>query len=142
MLSESLKTTLADAFTFALKAQFYHWNIEGVDFVQYHDFTQELYTDVQTSVDTIAELIRSTDAYAPGTLTRFQSLTTIEETDIIPDAKTMLLNLKAENDKLLATLYRTYTDAEKETQLGVSNYIQDRIQAHEKHAWMLKAITK
>ena len=142
MLSESLKTTLADAFTFALKAQFYHWNIEGADFAQYHEFTQELYTDVQTSVDTIAELIRSTDAYAPGTLTRFQSLTTIEETDIIPDAKTMLLNLKAENDKLLATLYRTYTDAEKETQMGVSNYIQDRIQAHEKHAWMLKAITK
>lgn len=142
MLSESLKTTLADAFTFALKAQFYHWNIEGADFAQYHEFTQELYTDVQASVDAIAELIRTTDSYAPGTLTRLKSLTTIEETDVIPDARTMLVNLRTENDKFLATLYRTYNDAEKETQFGVSNYIQDRIQAHEKHAWMLKAITK
>jgi DNA-binding ferritin-like protein len=54
----------------------------------------------------------------------------------------MLQNIKNDNDKFLATLVVAYDEAEKASEFGVSNYIQDRIQAHEKHAWMLRAITK
>jgi len=142
MLADQLKITQADAFTFYLKAHFYHWNIEGSDFPQYHEFLADLYQDVFESVDTLAELIRTLDSYAPGTLTRFKALTTIEETDIIPDARTMFMNLAQENIKMRASLMRSYDMANKENEIGIANFLQDRIQAHEKHSWMLRSILK
>lgn len=142
MLKDTLKQTLADAFTFYLKAQFYHWNVEGPDFVQYHDFLGELYEDVQGSVDTIAELIRTLDEYAPGTLRRMQELTSITESDVIPNGLEMMRNLFTENLKLLATLMTAFKDATDAGEEGIANYLQDRIQAHEKHSWMLRSIIK
>lgn len=142
MLVDQLKITQADAFTFYLKAHFYHWNVEGPDFAQYHEFLAELYQDVWGSVDTIAELIRTLDVYAPGTLTRFKTLTTIEETDIVPDSRTMFMNLAQENIKMRASLMRSYDMANQENEIGIANFLQDRIQAHEKHSWMLRSILK
>ena len=142
MLADQLKITQADAFVLYLKAHFYHWNIEGPNFPQYHDFLQNLYQDVFASVDTIAELIRTLDVYAPGTLSRFQSLTTLEESDIIPDALTMIKNIVEQNTLMLETLKKAYSMAEEEKQIGIANFLQDRIQAHEKHGWMLRSITK
>lgn len=142
MLLDELKKVHADAFTFYLKAHFYHWNVEGPDFPQYHDFLQNLYQEVFASVDTLAELIRTLDSYAPGTLTRLKELTTIEETDDVPDAKTMMSRLLQENNILRASLLTAYTTADTTGEVGISNFLQDRIQAHEKHAWMLRSILK
>jgi len=142
MLVDQLKIVQADAFTFYLKAHFYHWNIEGPNFPQYHDFLNNLYNDVFLSVDTFAELIRSLNAYAPGTLTKFKSLTTIEESDVIPDAITMMKNLLEENNILRASLLKAYSMADKDDEVGVANFLQDRIQQHEKHSWMLRSIIK
>ena len=142
MLADQLKVTQADAFTLYLKAHYYHWNIEGPNFPQYHEFLQNFYEDVFGSVDTIAELIRTLNVYAPGTLSRLKSLTTIEESDTIPDAMTMMKNILAENTMMLETLKKTYKMANEEDQIGIANFLQDRIQAHEKHGWMLRSITK
>ena len=142
MLLDELKKVHADAFTFYLKAHFYHWNVEGLDFPQYHHFLQNLYQEVFASVDTLAELIRTLDSYAPGTLTRLKELTTIEETDDVPDAKTMMTRLLQENNILRASLLTAYTTADTTGEVGISNFLQDRIQAHEKHAWMLRSILK
>ena len=142
MLIDELKKVHADAFTFYLKAHFYHWNVEGPDFPQYHDFLQNLYQEVFASIDSLAELIRTLDSYAPGTLTRLKELTTIEETDDVPDAKTMMSRLLQENNILRASLLTAYRTAESTGEVGISNFLQDRIQAHEKHAWMLRSILK
>jgi starvation-inducible DNA-binding protein len=142
MLIDELKKVHADAFTFYLKAHFYHWNVEGPNFPQYHDFLQNLYQEVFASVDTLAELIRTLDSYAPGTLTRLKELTTIEETDDVPDAKTMMTRLLQENNILRASLLTAYTTADTTGEVGISNFLQDRIQAHEKHSWMLRSILK
>ena len=142
MLTDELKKVHADAFTFYLKAHFYHWNVEGPNFPQYHDFLQNLYQEVFASVDTFAELIRTLDSYAPGTLTRLKELTTVEETDDIPDALTMMSRLLMENNILRASLLTAYRTAESTGEVGISNFLQDRIQAHEKHAWMLRSILK
>ena len=142
MLIDELKKVNADAFTFYLKAHFYHWNVEGPDFPQYHDFLQNLYQEVFASVDTLAELIRTLDSYAPGTLTRLKELTTIEETDDVPDAKTMMTRLLQENNILRASLLTAYKTADTTGEVGISNFLQDRIQAHEKHSWMLRSILK
>ena len=142
MLIDELKKVHADAFTFYLKAHFYHWNVEGPNFPQYHDFLQNLYQEVFASVDTLAELIRTLDSYAPGTLTRLKELTTIEETDDVPDAKTMMTRLLQENNILRASLLTAYKTADTTGEVGISNFLQDRIQAHEKHSWMLRSILK
>ena len=142
MLVDQLKIVQADAFTFYLKAHFYHWNIEGPNFPQYHKFLNKLYNDVWESVDTFAELIRTLNVYAPGTLSRFKSLTTIEESDSIPDAMTMMKNLLEENNMLIASLLKAYSMADKDGEIGIANFLQDRIQQHEKHGWMLQSITK
>ena len=142
MLIDELKKVHADAFTYYLKAHFYHWNVEGPNFPQYHDFLQNLYQEVFASVDTFAELIRTLDSYAPGTLTRLKELTTVEETDDIPDALTMMSRLLMENNILRASLLTAYRTAESTGEVGISNFLQDRIQAHEKHAWMLRSILK
>ena len=102
MLIDELKKVHADAFTYYLKAHFYHWNVEGPNFPQYHDFLQNLYQEVFASIDSLAELIRTLDSYAPGTLTRLKELTSIEETDDVPDAKTMMTRLLQENNILRA----------------------------------------
>jgi starvation-inducible DNA-binding protein len=142
MLVDTLKTTLADTFVLYFKAHSYHWNVEGSDFAQYHDFIGDFYTDVFGSVDSIAELIRTMDAYAPTSLARLQGMTQMDEEENIPSAKEMLVRLRQDNDKYLAQLVKTYNEAETASEFGVSNHIQDRIQAHEKHAWMLRSITK
>lgn len=142
MLLDELKKVHADTFTFYLKAHYYHWNVEGPDFPQYHDFLQNLYQEVFASVDTFAELIRTLDSYAPGTLTRLKELTSIEETDDVPDALAMMSRLLMENNILRASLLTAYTTADTTGEVGVANFLQDRIQAHEKHAWMLRSILK
>jgi len=142
MLLDELKKVHADAFTFYLKAHFYHWNVEGPDFPQYHDFLQNLYQEVFASIDSLAELIRTLDSYAPGTLTRLKELTSIEETDDVPDAKTMMTRLLQENNILRASLLTAYTTADTTGEVGIANFLQDRIQAHEKHSWMLRSILK
>lgn len=141
-LADQLKKTLAEVFAYYLKALNYHWNVEGPDFNEYHDFFGKIYEEVYGSVDAIAELIRTLDFYVPGTLARIKSLSSITEDDDVPSAIEMARRLFQENNKVLATLLATYKMAEDLSEFGISNYIQDRIQAHEKHAWMLRSTGK
>lgn len=142
MLLDSLKKTLADVFAFYLKTQYYHWNVEGPDFYQYHMLFNTIYDEVQGSVDTLAEQIRTLDEYAPGSLARFKDLSSIEEDTSIPSNVDMAKRLYAENLKVLQSLNNSYSLAEQENKLGISNFLQDRIQAHEKHSWFLRATIK
>lgn len=142
MLSDTLKSLLADIYIVYFKAHSFHWNVEGPDFAQYHDFLGNYYEDVYGSVDSIAELIRTLDVYAPVSFASLLSQSTIEESTSIPDSRSMLGQLRRDNDLLLAKLVKAYDEAEQASEFGISNYLQDRIQAHEKHAWMLRAITK
>jgi len=141
-LVESLKKAQATSFAFYLKAHNYHWNVEGPDFAQYHDFLGNLYAEVFGAVDTIAELIRTLDAYAPGSFSRFQELSSIEDELSVPKALIMIARLNGDNQRLLIVLNEAYRIAEAQSKFGISNAIQDRITAHEKHGWMLRSFTK
>tara|TARA_R110000868_G_scaffold352862_1_gene614106 strand:+ start:375 stop:818 length:444 start_codon:yes stop_codon:yes gene_type:complete len=138
-LVEKVKYALADTFTFALKAQSYHWNVIGSDFPQLHDFFGDLYAELQTGVDDLAEQIRQLDAFAPGSLTRMKELSSVQEDDLIPKAEKMVTNLITANETVLKCLTEAYEMAEEEKEFGLSNFLQDRITAHKKHHWMLKA---
>ena len=138
-LVEKVKKALADTFTFALKTQSYHWNVIGSDFPQLHDFFGNLYIELQTAVDDLAEQVRQLDAFAPGSLSRMKELSSLEEDDLIPKAEKMVTNLIIANDEVLKCLTEAYQMAEEQKKFGLSNFLQDRITAHEKHRWMLKA---
>ena len=141
-LNNALREALADTFVMYFKAHSFHWNVEGPDFQQYHSFLNDLYEELHDAVDTIAEHIRAIDYYAPTSLTTFLDNTKINEKAEIKSAVDMLKELSSDNNVVLASLYVAYQLAEDNTELGLANFIQDRIDIHQKHGWMLKAITK
>ena len=138
-LVAKMKVVLADSFTLYMKAHGYHWNVIGPDFPQLHDFLGDLYEEIHGSVDNIAEEIRQINSFAPGTLSRMVELATISEDDSIPAAAKMVTNLLEANENLLTTITEAYIMAEDNKEFGLSNFLQDRITAHKKHSWMLKA---
>lgn len=141
-LIQQMKVCLASTFAFYLKAHNFHWNVEGQNFPQYHELFASVYEDAFGAVDIIAEQIRTLDAYAPGSMSRFLSLSIVDEQLNIPEARKMVSELESDNKKLLALLAKTYAVAEKYNKLAISNFLQDRIQAHEKQGWMLRATGK
>lgn len=141
-LIEQMKVVLADTFALYLKAHNFHWNVEGDNFPQYHDFLGDLYGEVFGAVDSIAEQIRALDAYAPGSLSRFRELSTIEDNRSPPAAAAMFSELYGDNEIVMASLMRAYKLAEQANAIGLSNFLQDRYDTHKKHAWMLRSIIK
>jgi len=141
-LIEALKKVLADAFAFRIKAQYYHWNVEGPDFMQYHDLFSKLYTAVDANVDDIAEHIRAMGGYAPGSLARFSALTVIQDEDTIPAALEMINRIAQDNIKLHAGLMNAHRIADELGQRGVVNFLEGLIDANEKTQWMLNSIIK
>lgn len=141
-LIEQLKVLLASTFSYYLKAHNFHWNVEGANFPQYHSLFEKVYTDAFEAVDTIAEEIRALDSYAPGSFSRYSQLSIIDDQINIPNAKSMINELIANNTSLIRELVKAYKLAESQEKLGLSNFLQDRINIHEKFGWMLRATNK
>jgi len=141
-LIQQMKVVLASSFALYLKTHNFHWNIEGPNFPQYHDFLNNLYNEIWLAVDSIAEHIRTLDAYAPGSLGRYSQLSVVDDQLNIPSAKAMLAELESDNIKLISELNKALRLAETANKHGLANFIQDRIDIHEKHRWMLKATGK
>ena len=79
MLADTLKTLLATAYALSIKAQNFHWNVEGPDFPQYHEFFGNFYEEVYGAIDRTAELIRQLDSYTPGSILRYAELSQIQD---------------------------------------------------------------
>lgn len=141
-LKELMKKVLADTFAMYLKAHNYHWNVEGPNFVEYHQFFGGLYEELHDAVDPIAEEIRTLDVYAPGSFKRFSEISEIQDELNIPDAKTMVANLQKDNEIVLKTLNLAFKFATKEDVQGLADFLAGRIDVHNKHNWMLKSIGK
>ena len=141
-LTENMKVVLASVFSLYLKTHYFHWNVEGPNFPQYHSFLNDLYEEIYGSIDTIAEEIRTLGAYAPGSFVRYKDMTIIEDEVNIPQALGMITKLHEDNLKIIKLLKETQKMAEEENAVGLANFLQDRIDRHYKHDWMLRSITK
>lgn len=138
-LLEKLKVLLATNFSFYLKLHFFHWNVTGPNFPQYHEFFGDLYEEVFAANDDIAEHIRAVKGYAPGSLSRYLDLTLVkDQIDVVP-AEQMISIAIQDNDKVLDVLTQAYLAAEQNSEHGLANFLQDRIDIHKKHAWMLRS---
>ena len=142
MLTDDLKRVQADTFALYAKAHYYHWNVEGPDFVQYHDFLGKLYEELHDAVDVIAEEVRALDSYAPGAHRMLMDLTRIQDDNTIPAAVEMIRRLLADNETVMEGLVQAFMSAEAAGEIGVADFLTQRVDVHKKHAWMLRSITK
>jgi starvation-inducible DNA-binding protein len=141
-LQKAAKIAFASEFTFYLKAHFFHWNVEGINFRELHDLFGTIYEEVYGSIDDFAEKIRSLGAYAPGSNSRFNMLSAInDETSVVPP-ESMVAELLQDSDNMVKILKRVYDIAEVEGEHGFSNFLAERMDAHRKHSWQLRATAK
>jgi starvation-inducible DNA-binding protein len=140
MLAEKLKVLLASSYAFTIKAQNFHWNVEGPDFSEYHKFFGKLYEEVYDSLDYTAEYIRILESYTPGSLQRFKELSIIPDQLLIPRAELMFAELLEDNERMLGLLHECFEAASEHK--GIENFLAERIDAHGKHGWMLKSTLK
>ncbi len=141
-LQEIMKKVLADTFALYLKAHNYHWNIEGINFSEYHAFFGNLYEELHGAVDPIAEEIRALDTYAPGSFRRYMEITEIEDELNVPPGVEMVRRLMNDNMKVIATLNMAFKLANQLDKQGLADFLAGRIDIHNKHQWMLRSITK
>jgi len=140
MLVGALRSLLADAITFYLRAHGFHWNVIGSDFAEYHALFGTIYEDVFGSVDPIAENIRKMDALAPFRLPEIMALRSLVDVPVAtPMPAEMTADLLAGNEAMLIALNNTFAAADAANEQGVANFIAERIDAHQKIAWMLRS---
>lgn len=141
-LQKALKVAFASEFTYYLKAHNFHWNVEGMFFKQLHDLFGGIYEEVYGSIDDFAENIRKTGAYTPGSLERFSMLSRVDDENGVPDAKGMVSELLADSEKMIGIYKMTFKYAERLNEQGLCDFIANRMDAHQKHAWMLRSTLK
>ena len=142
-LIAATRVALANTFIMYFKTHAFHWNIEGIEFNQYHDFFGDIYEDVYGAVDPLAENIRKLDAYAPISLMQMYNYKTLEEesTQVILISD-MLTALQSANDKVIESLNKVFELATANKEQGLANFAADRIDSHKKHGWQIRASLK
>ena len=143
MLADALKTLLATEYAFVVKAQLFHWNVEGPDFAQLHEFFGDLYNEVyDNSIDKTAEYIRTLDDYTPGSFERFMELSEISGQTKIPRARLMIEELLANSGQMIQLLDQCFAEATQENKQDIANFIAERLSQTNKFAWQLRSSLK
>ena len=141
-LQQAARIAFASEFAFYLKAHEFHWNVEGVHFQQFHQLFGTIYEEVYGIIDDFAEKLRALGCYAPGSLSKLSVLTRIEDQETaIPDGAMVEL-LLADSEKLCILFKMVYDLAEQEGKHGFSNFLAERMDAHDKHSWQLRSVLK
>jgi len=142
MLADKLKTLLGSSYVLYTKTHGFHWNIEGPDFPQYHEFLNTMYGEVYETIDTIAEHIRALDTYAPGSVARMLELSIIEEQYKIPRAELMLAELLENSEQIIALIIEVFEIASAQNAQDIANYMAELQALYNKKAWMLRSTLK
>jgi starvation-inducible DNA-binding protein len=137
---EGLSRLLADTYTLYLKTHNFHWNVRGPMFSTLHQMFMLQYTELWTSVDLVAERIRSLGADAPGTYSAFARLTSIKETDGVPNANEMIRQLVQGHEAVIRTARSVFPVVERGNDEASADLLTQRLQVHEKTAWMLRSL--
>lgn len=142
MLHQSLKVLLASTQSFAIKSQNFHWNIEGSDFPQYHEFFNKLYQETNGTIDTIAEYIRILGHYTPGSLERYIELSVISDQTKIPRAELMFQETLQDLETLINLVVEIFDQATEERQQGIANFMAELQDLYGKQSWFVKSILR
>ena len=139
-ITTGLSHLLADTYTLYLKTHNYHWNVTGPQFNTLHTMFETQYTELALAVDEIAERIRALGAWAPGSYSEFARLSSIKEAEGIPSAEAMVADLAADQAAIVRTARSVFPTADDAGDEPTADLLTQRMQAHEKTAWMLRAM--
>lgn len=139
-IAGGLSKLLADTYTLYLKTHYFHWNVTGPMFNTLHLMFETQYTELALAVDMVAERIRALDEYAPGTYTQFAKLSSIPESKGVPSAKEMIKELVEGHEAVCRTARSVFPAANKADDEATADLLTQRLQLHEKTAWMLRSM--
>lgn len=139
-IAEGLSRVLADTYTLYLKTHNYHWNVTGPLFNTLHLMFETQYNEQWTAVDLIAERIRSLGEFSPGSYAQFGALTSIAEADGVPKAEQMIEDLVSGNETVARTIREIFPTVDDASDEPTADLLTQRLQAHEKTAWMLRSM--
>jgi len=139
-IAEGLSRLLADTYTLYLKTHNYHWNVTGPMFQTLHLMFEDQYNELAMAVDAIAERIRSLGAPAPGSYREFTALSSVPEDEDRPDAEEMIRRLVAGQEAVARTARSVFPVVEAAHDEATADLLTQRLQVHEKTAWMLRSL--
>lgn len=139
-ISAGLSRVLADTYTLYLKTHNFHWNVTGPMFQTLHVMFETQYNELALAVDLVAERIRALGHPAPGTYRQFVQLSTIKEEDGIPKAEDMIRRLVEGHETVARTARTVFKSAEDANDQPTCDLLTQRMQVHEKTAWMLRSL--
>jgi starvation-inducible DNA-binding protein len=131
---------LADTYTLYLKTHNYHWNVTGPMFNTLHLMFEAQYTELAQAVDLVAERIRALGYPAPGSYAQYAKLSVIKESEGAPAAEEMIADLVRGQEAVVRTARRVFPTVEKAADQATADLLTQRMQVHEKAAWMLRAM--
>lgn len=141
-IAGQLARLLADTYSLQLKSHAFHWNVTGPMFNALHQMFEEHYTELWTAADVIAERIRALDVYAPGSYAQLASLTSIKEETGVPEWKGMVEQLVDGHETVARTARETFRAADEANDEATADLATQRMQEHEKNAWMLRSLLR
>lgn len=139
-IAEGLSRLLADTYTLYLTVHGFHWNVTGPMFQTLHLLFEEEYTELWGAVDLLAERIRSLGAYAPASYAKLGKLASIETPEDVPNAQEMMRKALAGYEAVAKTARSVFPAAEKGNDQATLDLLTERLQVHEKTAWMLRSM--
>lgn len=139
-IADGLSRLLADTYTLYLQTHYFHWNVTGPMFQTLHLMFETQYNELALAVDLVAERIRALGVMAPGTYQAFARLSSIEETIEVPRAQEMILRLVQGQETVVRTARSLYPLVEQAHDEATADLLTQRIQLHEKTAWMLRSL--
>jgi starvation-inducible DNA-binding protein len=139
-IAEGLSRLLADSYTLYLKTHNYHWNVTGPQFTTLHELFEVHYLELAQAVDEIAERIRALGHRAPGSYREFSELSVIEEETEQPRAREMIVRLVEGQETVARTARQIFPLVEKAADEPTADLLTQRMQVHEKNAWMLRSL--
>ena len=140
IIAAGLSKLLADSYTLYLKTHNYHWNVTGPMFSSLHLMFEQQYTELATAVDEIAERIRALGVKAPGSYAAFAKLTSVEEETGEPTAEQMIERLVIAQETVVRTAREVFSIASDANDEPSADLLTQRMQVHEKNAWMLRSL--
>ncbi|MGH9456600.1 MAG: Dps family protein [Thermoanaerobaculia bacterium] len=139
-IADGLTPLLADTYTLYLTTHNFHWNVTGPMFQTLHLMFEEQYTELAGAVDLIAERIRAIGFPAPGTYREFSQATSIDEPEGVPPAEEMIRHLVKGHEAVVRTARSVFPTAEAANDQPTVDLLTQRMQTHEKAAWMLRSL--
>ena len=139
-IADGLSRLLADTFTLYLTTHNFHWNVKGPMFQTLHLMFEQQYNELWLALDAIAERIRALGFPAPGTYAQYSKLSSIKETQGVPEAKEMIAILVSGQEAVARTARKIFPVVDKSSDEPTADLLTQRMQVHEKTAWMLRSL--